>query len=469
MLFFSLGAALLGMTAAASALETIEVLGNKFFKQDGSQFFLKGVAYQLVPDDPLIDTEQCQRDADLMKELGVNSIRVYHVNASADHDGCMKAFADAGIYLLIDLDTFDTYVTPVDLHWNQTQHDLYAAVMDTFHNYDNVLGFFVGNENIAKKEDSVAAPFIKAAARDMKAYRDKKNYRKIPIGYSAADIVELRPMLQDYLTCGGDSADIVDFFALNSYSWCDPADYNTSTYNMLETYAKDFPVPIFFSETGCNTPGPRLFADQDAIFGKDMINDWSGSIIYEWIEEENHYGLISYGSPNADASNTHVAGGFIRKGTPTPVSPDFDNLKSKWATNTPTGAQKSDVDPKTLTTPACPTSTNGGWWAIEGNVRLPTLGESVARTFTTVPSATADSQPQSAGKGSNGNDNIGKGSNSNGNSNSGNGNTGNGNNGSDNNKDDGKGKSNSAASRDKQITVLGPIIAAVILLIAVAL
>ncbi|OAA79412.1 Glycolipid anchored surface protein GAS1 [Akanthomyces lecanii RCEF 1005] len=446
----SLSLALSGLASAVSALDAIEVLGNKFFKKDGSQFFLKGVAYQLRPQDPLIDTEQCQRDASLMKELGVNSIRVYHVDASANHDGCMKAFDDAGIYLLIDLDTFGTYVISTDLHWNQTQYDSYAAVMDTFHNYDNVLGFFVGNENIAKKEDSIAAPFIKAAARDMKAYRDKKNYRKIPIGYSAADIVELRPMLQNYLACGGDSADIIDFFALNSYSWCDPADYNTSTYDKLEEYAKDYPVPIFFSETGCNTPGPRLFADQDAVFGKDMIHDWSGSIIYEWIEEENHYGLISYGPSGGDTSNTAVEGGFTRQGTPTPVSPDFNNLKSKWATITPSGVHKSDVDPKTLTTPACPTSTNGGWWAIEGNVRLPTLGETMAGTFTAVPSATSDSQPQTTGGGGGGQDdskNDGK--------------------GQDKGQDKGKGKN--AASKDMQITVLGSSIAAVILFAAVAL
>lgn len=48
-----------------------------------------------------------------MKELGANALRVYHVDANVDHDGCMKVFADAGIYLLIDLDTFDTYIVPV--------------------------------------------------------------------------------------------------------------------------------------------------------------------------------------------------------------------------------------------------------------------------------------------------------------------------------------------------------------------
>lgn len=45
-----------------------------------------------------------------MKTLGTNTIRVYHVDPSADHSDCMNAFAAAGIYTLIDLDTFDTYI-----------------------------------------------------------------------------------------------------------------------------------------------------------------------------------------------------------------------------------------------------------------------------------------------------------------------------------------------------------------------
>lgn len=55
-----------------------------------------------------------------MKELGVNTIRVYHVDATAKHDGCMKALDDAGIYVLIDLDTFDTYIEAVSTSWTWT-------------------------------------------------------------------------------------------------------------------------------------------------------------------------------------------------------------------------------------------------------------------------------------------------------------------------------------------------------------
>jgi hypothetical protein len=48
-----------------------------------------------------------------MSTLGTNAIRVYHVDPTASHDGCMSAFADAGIYLLVDLDTFNTAIDPV--------------------------------------------------------------------------------------------------------------------------------------------------------------------------------------------------------------------------------------------------------------------------------------------------------------------------------------------------------------------
>jgi hypothetical protein len=84
--------------------------------------------------------------------------------------------------------------------------------MDAFASYDNTLGFFVGNEVIALANQSLAAPYVKAAARDLKAYRNSKGYRDIPVGYSAADIAELRPMLQDYLACGTNASESIDMF-----------------------------------------------------------------------------------------------------------------------------------------------------------------------------------------------------------------------------------------------------------------
>jgi 1,3-beta-glucanosyltransferase GAS1 len=187
--------------------------------------------------------------------------------------------------------------------------------MDNFQQFDNTAGFFVGNEvlNVSKwstvsakqercsltnptVEDAPAAPFLLAAAVDLKSYRDAKGYRKIPIGYSATDTAVLRPMLQDYLVCRPNVTERLDFYALNSYEWCGSTPtFQTSGYVGLQALAENYPVPIFLSETGCNTVPPRTFDDQAAIFGPDMVNTWSGAIIYEWIQELNQYGLIEYG------------------------------------------------------------------------------------------------------------------------------------------------------------------------------
>ncbi|MCJ1432397.1 hypothetical protein MMC27_001753 [Xylographa pallens] len=367
----------------ASAIPTISQVGSKFFTSDGNQFYIKGVAYQLTDGDPLVDANQCQLDASLMQQLGANTIRVYHVDASSNHDGCMSAFSDAGIYLFVDLDTFDTAINQVDPMFNQTQLNDFQAVLDAFHGYDNLAGVFVGNEVLNFANGSTAAPYIKAAARDVKAYRNSKGYRSIPVGYSAADIPELRPYLQDFLACGGDASETVDFFSLNAYEWCGTASYTLSGYSQLEANATGYPLPIFFSETGCNTVPPRTFLDQAAIFGSEMVDTWSGAIIYEWIEEANNYGLISY-APEVAATATEGVGGFIRSGTPTPISPDFTNLKNQWATLTPTGIPLSvySASVSGLSTPACPSSTPNGW-LVNGNAALPSLGQTGAATATT--------------------------------------------------------------------------------------
>jgi len=129
----------------------------------------------------------------------------------------MKAFEDAGIYVWLDLDTYSDFILPNTGNnptWTQAKMNKYSDTMDAFANYNNIAGFFVGNEMLTTGESSIAAPYVKAAAHDMKAYRDSKGYRQFPIGYSAADIPDLRPNLQNYLACG-DSADAVDFYSLN--------------------------------------------------------------------------------------------------------------------------------------------------------------------------------------------------------------------------------------------------------------
>lgn len=120
------------LIASANAIATISTKGSKFFTSDGDQWYIKGslshpehhttllltraytgVAYQLTVDDPLSNATQCALDVALMETLGANAIRVYHVDPTADHTGCMSSLADAGIYLFLDLDTFTTAIESV--------------------------------------------------------------------------------------------------------------------------------------------------------------------------------------------------------------------------------------------------------------------------------------------------------------------------------------------------------------------
>jgi hypothetical protein len=224
----------------------------------------------------------------------------------------------------------------------------------------------------------------------MKAYRDSKKYRSIPIGYSAADIASLRPTLQNYLSCGTNSSESIDFYALNAYEWCGDNTFQTSGYEILTNQIKTYNVPIFFSETGCQTVRPRTFQDQTAIYGSQMTPYWSGSIVYEWIEEANNYGLIQYG-PKVDPSSPGAPpDGFPRSGKPTPLEPEWSNLSKVWAAAKPSGVEESAYKPS-LTAPECPARTSGTW-EVDGSSALPTLGQSyVAQVSGTATSS--GSQP----------------------------------------------------------------------------
>jgi hypothetical protein len=299
-----------------------------------------------------------------MATLGTNSIRVYHVDPYANHDGCMEAFSKHGIYIWLDLDTFNTTIEQTAPAWTTEMFIAFTQVMDVFQHYDNTGGFWIGNEVINTLAGSPSAPYVKAAVTDMKAYMAGKKYRQIPIGYSAADIAELRPALQNYLTCGDDLKESIDFYGLNSYEWCGNATYESSGYVNLQTISEGYNVPLFFSETGCNVGGARTFEDQAAIFGPEMVGTWSGSIIYEWVQEANKYGLVTYAN-----------GGIYEDQVPIPIQPDYSNLAGQWKTIIPSGVAEASYTPS-LSAPACPAKTAGAW-AVDGSPPLPTLGAKV--------------------------------------------------------------------------------------------
>lgn len=93
--------------------------------------------------------------------------------------------------------------------------------------------------------------------------------------------------------------------------------------------------------------------------------------------------------------NTDALEGFQRSGTPTPISPDFFNLQTQWATLSPSGIKLSDYSDTKRPAPACPTPTVSGW-EVDGDVALPSLGQQLTRTSVSTPTSDATQSVASA-------------------------------------------------------------------------
>jgi Glycolipid anchored surface protein (GAS1). len=123
--------------STVDAISKISRSGRYLYSDDGNRFYIKGIAYQeqgthvcfgtsnlslrrtiqsfigtVVASadnafgepssfgDPLADGAACERDLLFLKQLTVNTIRVYSVNSSLNHDACMSALSGAGIYTM---------------------------------------------------------------------------------------------------------------------------------------------------------------------------------------------------------------------------------------------------------------------------------------------------------------------------------------------------------------------------------
>ena len=191
----------------------------------------------------------------------------------------MSTFADAGIYVMIGLSRSGTYIEGTDPEWTMEMYSNYTKNLDAFAKYDNLLAVAVEYSVITDYSSTIAAPYIKAAIRDVKAYRDGQGYRKIPVGYADSEDNDARRSTQNYLVCGGTIADNADFFSLNRFTWCGNSSFSSSGYSTLYDDAQDYPVPIFFSETGCEEEGDRDFDEQQAVLGNEMNDRYSGDIV----------------------------------------------------------------------------------------------------------------------------------------------------------------------------------------------
>lgn len=305
-----------------SALLPITIKGNRFIKpvldsDSGSVFFINGVDYQPggssdysydMTTDVLTDPEVCARDATLIQNLGANTIRVYTIDPDLNHDACMTIFNNAGIYVILDVNSplggESLNRDDPESTYNAWYLSRVFKVIESFRHYSNVIGFFLGNEVINdEKSASLDPKYLRAVTRDAKEYianrlAEDEDSRDIFVGYSAADVVELRMPTYEYLTCqldgkNNESLSAIDFFGLNSYEWCSGVnDWKSSGYGDLVDEYSNSSVPIFFSEYGCNKKMPRTFDEVSEGVFDGLLDVLDGGLIYEYSEEASNYGLV---------------------------------------------------------------------------------------------------------------------------------------------------------------------------------
>ncbi|KAK4222968.1 Glucanosyltransferase-domain-containing protein [Podospora fimiseda] len=303
-------------------IEPITTSGNAFFKGK-ERFYVRGIDYQpggaAADVDPLADTKVCKPDIEKFKKLGINSIRVYSVDNSKDHDECMEELAKAGIYVMIDANNPRYSINRADPHpsYNAVYLQSVFATIDAFAKYPNTMAFFSGNEVIHdEKETTYAAKYVKAVDRDMRAYIKARGYRKILVGYSAADVTMNRLQTASYFNCGTEE-ERSDFFAFNDYSWC-TTDFVTSGWDQKVKNFTGYGLPIFLSEYGCihNT---RNFREIESLMHKNMTAVYSGGLMYEYSMEPNKYGIVKI-------KGGDVKGGVDQTGAREELKPEFQNL-----------------------------------------------------------------------------------------------------------------------------------------------
>ncbi|GMG44806.1 unnamed protein product [Ambrosiozyma monospora] len=373
------------LASSVNALIPIEIVGKRFIKpapkegDEGEVFFIKGVDYMPggasgyssnSKSDVLSDADACMRDAYLLQKLGANTIRIYSINPDVNHDECMSIFNSAGIYVILDVNSSDSgeYLdreNPSSTYNGQYLENVFKRI-EAFKNFPNLLGFFAGNEVINDQGNSVknAPPYVRAVQRDMKQYIAKHADRAIPVGYSAAEIDDLRAATYEYFQCNidGDEKDESksDFYGVNSYSWCSgSSDWGSSGYSKVNSTFQDSSIPVFFSEYGCNKITPRTFDEVSEGVYSGLIDTLSGGLIYEFSEEANHYGLVDLGT---DGSAT--------------LQDDFDNLQSQYNKTDIPDISESDVEDPTLST--CNSTKIQSLYKGFGNFTLPDQPDEVS-------------------------------------------------------------------------------------------
>lgn len=294
------------------ASDTIHVRGKHLYKSDGTPFVVKGIAFPTPPEN-LGAQQHYGYDAKSwlailhqLRDLGLefNTIRLYRLYAAVDYSEFFHGAAELGVYVIVPLTSAEG---PGVLDRKLAAPKCYksklfvygARAVREYLQYPNVLAGMVGNEVMNDEKAWLAAPCIRAYARDLKVFMDSMvdegvADRTLPLIYAAQDSATIggadtdkdavMKLTVDYLSCadegkgeavtdvtGEDSSQEfesfsdnkfgqspIDIYGVNVESWCSSTqdfyynpDGTPGSYYSLWEALRNSSIPIIFSEMGC--------------------------------------------------------------------------------------------------------------------------------------------------------------------------------------------------------------------------
>ncbi|KAF2450436.1 carbohydrate-binding module family 43 protein [Karstenula rhodostoma CBS 690.94] len=337
---------LIGLISSVTAeVEPIEIKGSHLFYKNGTAFFVRGINYEPFgydlsglnpPPDPLGSGILCRRDIPNLSALNINTILVVNIDRDKDHSECMKAFVDAGIYVVasvLETGTGSAYV------WDQEKLDHKIGIISSLANYSNLLGLRM----VAEDQHPMDMPYFRAAFRDMRTYMSEVWHRNIPIILTVVPEEQEKDTI-DYMWCHNDTADM-------AYVWLGESVQNCTTSQNIEDavdFAKTLGAPSVLEGMRCEVNRSDS-DDRNYEFMYDVYSDQGAAALSGGILQ-TYYGNWDENMTYAIMTSRYVS----NENAIAPLPGGAESLSSVLAAAKPSFTDEAQYNP-TATARPCPT------------------------------------------------------------------------------------------------------------------